>query len=135
MRVLLDTNVILDLVLRREDFYKEAVELFGLIELKQIKGYICATSMPTLHYVLRKSNSNEECLRIIDDLLRLFEITNVDKKILFEAIEECGKDYEDSVIYTSAKEAKMDFIVTRDKNGFANSVIKVLSPKEFLSIV
>ncbi|PID47711.1 MAG: PIN domain nuclease [Proteobacteria bacterium] len=135
MRVLLDTNVVLDLFLQREEFFAEVEAIMNMIEAGKIKGYICANSMTTIDYFLTKSLGKDASLSNVMLLLDKFQIASVDKKVLTQAVQECGRDYEDSVIYSSAKEARVDFIITCDKKGFQNSPIKVLSPKEFLSIM
>ena len=134
MKVLLDTNIVLDVLLAREPFVDLAKEIFGLVEEGKIEGYLCATSVTTLHYLIGRSTHNkEEANKIIEKLLMLFEVSSVNKKILYEASLNNGADYEDSVIYTSALASKINMIVTRDKKGFKASKVSVLMPKEFLA--
>ncbi len=135
MKVLLDTNVVLDTLLKREEFYRDSVKIFALVEYKKITGYLCANSLTTIFYLLRKKYDNASCMQVIDNILKLFSIANVDKSVLLQSLQNCGIDYEDSVIYTSASKAKVDFVITRDKRGFENSPVKILSPKEFLDIL
>jgi len=134
MKVLLDTNIVLDLLLQREPFVDDARDIFLLIENNQIDGFLCATTITTLHYLISKSKNKEEANHIIKTLLKLFNITPVNKATLLKACDDIGIDYEDSVIYSSAKISKIDVIITRDKQGFKNSKVKVLKPKEFLAI-
>jgi len=131
MKVLLDTNVVLDLLLERENF-KQAKQIFEKIEDRKIDGYLCATTITTIHYLVSKTYDKNKANDIIKDLLKLFEIVDVTKSILLKAIENNGKDFEDSVIYSGAEFFDIDVIVTRDKKGFKNSNIKVLNPIEFL---
>ncbi len=132
MKVLLDTNVVLDLLLERENF-KQAKQIFEKIENREIDGYLCATTITTIHYLIMKSLDKNKANEIIKDLLKLFEIVDVTKSILLKAIENNGKDFEDSVIYSGAEFFDIDLIITRDKKGFKNSNIKVLNPIEFLN--
>ena len=134
MRVLLDTNIVLDLLLQREPFADDAKDIFLLIENNQIDGFLCATTITTLHYLISKSKNKEEANHIIKTLLKIFNIAPVDKTTLLNASDDIGIDYEDSVIYSSAKISKIDIIITRDNKGFKNSKVKVLKPKEFLAI-
>lgn len=133
MKILLDTNVVLDLLLARESFVAYAREIFVLIENGEIEGYLCANSVTTLHYLIGREKNKEAADEIISELLSLFEVTLVDKKVLTEAITNNGIDYEDSVIYTSAFYSNIEMIVTRDKKGFKNSKISILTPQEFLA--
>ena len=80
-----------------------------------------------------KSYDKIKANEIIKELLKLFEIVDVNKSILLKAIENNGKDFEDSVIYSGAEFFEIDVIITRDKKGFKNSNIKVLNPIEFLN--
>ncbi len=135
MKVLLDTNIVLDVLLTREGFYEQSVQVFAMSERKEIDGFLCATTLTTIFYVLRKSYDNPTCLDVVDRLLKIFNISKVDKNILLLSLKNCGKDFEDSVLYMSAKSDKLDFIITRDKSGFKNSPVKTLTPKEFLQIM
>jgi len=133
MKILLDTNVVLDVLLAREPFVDLAREIFILIENGETEGYLCATSVTTLHYLIGRESNKKEADEIIKKLLTLFEVSPVTKKILYDASINNGLDYEDSVIYTSAFYSEIDIIVTRDKKGFKESKISTLNPKEFLA--
>ena len=133
MKILLDTNVVLDLLLAREPFVAQAREIFVLIENGEIEGYLCANSVTTLHYLIGREKNKEEADEIISELLSLFEVIVVDKKVLLDATTNNGIDYEDSVIYTSAFHSNIEIIITRDKRGFKNAKISTLSPQEFLA--
>ncbi len=130
---MLDTNVVLDLLLAREPFATLAEKIFIKIESKEICGYLCPTSIATIYYLMSKhldKNKRNETIRV---LLDLFEIVSIDKTTLEESLKNCGSDFEDSIIYTSAKFGEIDCIITRDRSGFKKSTIKVLSPSEFLN--
>ncbi len=133
MRVLLDTNVVLDVLLAREPFVDTAREIFGLIESGKIEGYLCATSVTTLHYLIGRAADKQEADEIVEELLRLLEVAPVTKQVLQDASTNNGCNYEDSVVYTSAIASDVEIIVTRDKKGFAASKISVLEPREFLA--
>ncbi|CAA6804493.1 MAG: Unknown protein [uncultured Sulfurovum sp.] len=75
----------------------------------------------------------KEADEIIEKLLTLFEVSAVTKEVLIEASKNNGLDYEDSVIYTASNYSEIDIIVTRDKKGFKESKVSVLSPNEFLA--
>ena len=132
MKILLDTNIILDLLLEREPFCFDAKEIFLMIENNKLDGFLCATTITTIYYLISKNLNKSKAGEITNKLLELFNITDVNKNILYEAIKNNGKDYEDSVIYTSAEYFGIDLILTRDKKGFKQSNIKVLKPNEFL---
>lgn len=132
MKILLDTNIVLDLLLEREPFCNEAKNVFTMIESNKISGFLCATSITTIYYLINKSVDKSKSDEIVDKLLQLFNITDVNKNILINSLKNNGKDFEDSVIYTSAEYFNIDVIITRDKKGFNKSNIKVLKPSDFL---
>lgn len=131
-KVLLDTNIVLDLLCEREPFCNEAKDIFQMIESDKISGFLCATSITTIYYLITKSVNKLKADEIIDKLLQLFNIADVNKNILIKSLKNNGKDFEDSVIYTSAEYFNIDVIITRDKKGFKQSNIKVLKPNDFL---
>jgi len=133
MRVLLDTNIVLDLLLEREKFFENSKKIFEKIENNEIEGYLCATTITTIHYLVTKAYDKDRANEIIKELLKLFEIVDVNKSILLKATLNNGTDFEDSVIYSGAECFNIDIIITRDKKGFKNSNIKVLNPNEFLT--
>ena len=135
MKVLLDTNVVLDLLLDREPFSELAQAIFLKVESKHVEGFLCPTTLTTLYYLLSKHLDKKQCNQTMENLLALFETTNLTKPVLVDSVRSVGSDFEDSVIYTSAKHTKIDVIVTRDTTGFKNSAIKVMSPQEFLIFV
>ena len=131
-KILLDTNIVLDLLLEREPFCNEAKDIFEMIESNKTNGFLCATSITTIYYLISKSADKSKADEIIDQLLQLFNIADVNKNILIKSLKNNGKDFEDSVIYTSAEYFNIDVIITRDKKGFKQSNIKVLKPSDFL---
>jgi len=135
MKVLLDTNIVLDLLLQREPFSDDAKSIFNLVELKKIDGYLCATTITTIYYLISKSLTKKLSDKVMEDLLTLFNVAEVNKDVLLSSLKNNGKDFEDSVLYTSAKFSDIDVIVSRDKKGFTKSSILVQEPKVFLASV
>lgn len=135
MKILFDTNIILDLLLQREPFYKNAHTLISKVEAGQISGYLCATTITTIHYFVTKQQGKKSAMNTIASLLKLFEVANVTRSVLIDAIEADDYDYEDSVLYKSAYHAGASFIVTRDKKGFNKSDLPALSPEELLDLL
>ena len=132
MKVLLDTNIVLDLLLDREPFSELAQKIFLKIEKEEIQGFLCPTTLTTIYYLLNKHLTKAQCDQAILSLLELFEVTELNKYILNESLKNVGTDFEDSVIYTSAKDSNIDILITRDQSGFKKSTTKVMLPHEFL---
>ena len=133
MKILLDINVVLDLLLAREPFVHEAQEIFILLENDAIEGFLCATTVTTLHYLIGRQKDTAQADALIQKLLQLFKIAPVTRDVLLHASQNNGTDYEDAVIYTASQMEGIDHIITRDKTGFVKATVSVLSPEEFLS--
>ena len=133
MRVLFDTNVILDALLKRRPFFLAAGELMALVEAKKLSGFLSAITPPTILYVARKTMGGGGGRDEIRKLLMLFDVARVDKQILQLALEEDFSDYEDGVIHRSALAVRAQGIVTRNTRDFKNSAIPVYSPEELLA--
>ncbi|NPA88327.1 type II toxin-antitoxin system VapC family toxin [Caminibacter pacificus] len=133
MKVLLDINIVLDFFMEREPYFKEIKKIFNAVEKRKIDGFLCASSMDTIHYLVQKAYNKKTADDVVYKLLKLFDVTPVTKEVLLEALNSGFNDFEDSIIYSSAYLQGIDFIITRDKKGFKTSKVKVLTPVEFLS--
>ncbi len=130
MRVLFDTNVVLDLLLDREPFSVDAARCFSRVEAGEIEGWLCGTTVTTLHYLIRKSVGATKAREGISLLLSLFEIAPVNKTVLERALNLPFKDFEDAVLHESARLVNAGVIITRNKADFKHSDIPVRLPGE-----
>lgn len=131
MRVLLDTNVLLDALLARPPFVRDAARIFALAERQAITGLVSAISVPTVHYVISRARDAATADGGVNQLLRLFEVASVGRAEL--PVAAAFPDYEDGVIHASAVAAQADGLVTRDGQGFGSSTVRVYSPGELLA--
>ena len=135
MKILFDTNLILDVLIDRKPFSEAASQLLSLVEQGEVSGIICATTVTTIHYlstkILRKNKSQHQ----IADLISLFEIAAVNRAVIEEALTSNFSDFEDAVIYQAARHAGAEAIVTRDPKGFQKSNLPIFSPIELLNIL
>lgn len=132
MRILFDTNVVLDVLLDREPFSSTAAKLFSKVESGEISGYVCATTITTIHYLACKVIGADSAMEEINKLIQLFDIAPVNRAVLGTAVSSDFKDFEDAVVHESALYIEAQGIVTRDLNGFKKSKIQVYSPEELL---
>jgi predicted nucleic acid-binding protein len=131
MQVLFDTNVLLDALLAREPFMADAAFLLTAVESSQIEGFMSATTVTDVHYLVgRQTKSPETAITAVNRLLNLMEICPVDRKVLEQAIALGFADFEDAVQVACAISLGLDVIVTRDLDGFKGSPISVLSSTE-----
>ena len=135
MRLIVDTNVVLDVLLDRRPFVEPAARLFALIERSKIEASVCAATLTTVHYLLTQSLSREEGRRALQGLLELFEIAPVNRPVLEGALQSKIEDYEDAVLEQAGRLVGADAIVTRNTKDFRKSSIKALDPVELLLAV
>lgn len=132
--LLIDTNIIIDLLAKRDDFYSEAAQLFSLADKKEIKLKISSLSFANTNYILTRIKSAKEAREILRKFKVLVDILNLDDRIIELAIsDEKFPDFEDGLQYYSALENAVDIIITRNKKDFKKSKLPVLTAKEFLA--
>ena len=130
-RIFVDTNVILDVLLQREEFWEDSLTLFKLAESDHIRAYVSASSMTDVFYVVKKKLSMPVARKTIENLLYLFDVVSVDYEDLRGALSIPIDDFEDALQAHCAVKVKADVLVTRDVGGFKNIGIAVTSPADF----
>lgn len=129
MKVLFDTNVILDALLEREQFYEDAAALFRAIGKGKIEAFVSGTSIKDAYYIISKQISKERGLQAVQELLKIMQICNVDRKVLERAVELNFKDFEDAIQVAAAEPEDLDVIVTRDIKDFKGSPVPIVTPE------
>jgi predicted nucleic acid-binding protein len=133
-RLLIDTNIVIDLLAKRTDFYSSAADLFSRADKKELTLTISALTFANTNYILSKLKSAKEAREILRKFKVLVEVLSLDDKITELALsDERFPDFEDGLQYYSAMENQIEVIITRNKRDFKNSKIPVLSAKEFLA--
>lgn len=133
MKTLFDTNVILDVLLDREPFSIDASSLLSKVEQSEIIGFICATTVTTIHYLTIKALGRQAASQHIKSLLSLFVVAPVNRMVLENAVDSEFADFEDAVLHEAACHAGARYIVTRNIADFRCSKLSVFEPKEFLN--
>ncbi len=133
MRILVDTNVVLDLLLAREPFVHEASKIFAMVERGEVEGLLCATTLTTVDYLLGQSLSQKETREAIRQLLNLFDVATVNRVVLSAAADSAMRDFEDAVLAQSADHSGAERIVTRNTADFKESPVVAIDPSEFLA--
>ncbi|MGY5351140.1 type II toxin-antitoxin system VapC family toxin [Wenyingzhuangia sp. IMCC45533] len=133
-RLLIDTNIIIDLLAKREEFYTEAATLFSLADKNVITLTVSSLSFANTNYILTKLKSKEEARTILRKFKVLVETLSLDDKVTELALnDENFSDFEDGLQYYSAIENQVDIIITRNKKDFKNSKLPVLTANEYLA--
>ena len=133
MRVLVDTNIILDDFLEREPFVEDAAALMEAIESERIVGYVTATTLTNIFYIARRQTRSIELARqAVSETLTLMEVCLVDHAILEAAFPSNLRDFEDAVHLACAMASRLDAIITRNAQDFAGATLPILSTRELL---
>jgi predicted nucleic acid-binding protein len=133
VKILIDTNIVLDLLLEREPFVEKAILIFEQIEQGKLKGYIAATTITNIFYIIRKTESREVAIAAINRLLTGIQFCAVDRQTIETALSLGLKDFEDSIQLACAILSQLDGIVTRDRKDFVGSNLPIYAPTELLN--
>ena len=132
IKALIDTNVLLDHLAHRDGFFQDAAVIFSMVDEGKLIGIVSSLSIVNCSYVLPKHYDGNAVLEQIKTMLRMFMISNVDASVLEQATTLEPYDYEDAVQYLSALPYHPDIVITRDKKGFNDLGILVMTPAEFV---
>jgi predicted nucleic acid-binding protein len=130
--VLVDLNILLDVLQKREPFYETSAHLLAAIETGRVRGYMAAHSITTLFYLIKKDRSAAEARATITNLLQFMKIAPVDQSTLEQALNLDYHDYEDAVQMISAVQCKVDCLITRNVKDYQPALLSVLQPVDFL---
>ena len=135
MKILLDTNIVLDVLMDRMPFADAAVELFSRVEDGAVIGYLCGTTVTTVYYLASKTLGAARAQKEIKKLIGLFEIAPVNRPVLESALKIDFNDFEDAVIHEAACHVGADAIVTRDPKDFKKTRIPIYTSEELTRIL
>lgn len=133
MRIMLDTNIIIDVLLEREPFVDDSYRVLKLCEEHQMDGFVSASSVTDIYYLVRKySHSTELAYKAIGKLLEIVKMCSVTNNDVLTAFQKKARDFEDCLVATCANSIRCDCIVTRNKKDFEEFDIPLLTPSELL---
>lgn len=128
-RILLDTNVVLDVLLDRRPHAEASAAIWSAVETGIAEGMLAAHAVTTVHYLVQKKKGNAGARRAVSSLLRVFHVAGVDGPVIQEALQLPFSDFEDAVTAAAARVAGCHYIVTRDPKGFRESPVRALTPE------
>lgn len=132
-RLFLDTNIVIDLLGKRDPFYEDVVRLFTLAYHKKLQLVVSSLTFATASYVLQKSNSSEAVRNLLANFRQLTQVAITDERVVDDAIASPFNDFEDAIQYYTALKAKADAIITRNGKDFVFSKLPVMTAAEYLS--
>jgi predicted nucleic acid-binding protein len=132
MRVLLDTNILLDVFGQREPFYAASARIWALSERGHIDAFISAISFNNCYYVVRKLGSPPQAREVLRWLRDEFSIVPLSERIIHQAIDSDITDFEDAIQFFSAVACSAQAVITRNVGDFPAEGVFVTTPEEFL---
>ncbi|MDP9120456.1 MAG: PIN domain-containing protein [Acidobacteriota bacterium] len=135
MRVLFDTNVVLDFLLNRQPYAVDAAVLFCHVEAGEITGYLGATTLTTIYYLAAKSLGAGQAAGLVKKLMGIFEIAPVNRVVLESALDLRFADFEDAVLHEASRQIGAQAIVTRDLTDFRRAMVAIYTPAELTKVL
>ncbi len=133
MKIMCDTNIIIDVLLEREPFVEDSCKVLSLCEDHLIHGFVSASSVTDVYYLVRKyTHSTDLAYKAVGKLLEIVKVGSVTNNDVLTAFQQKAEDFEDCLVATCAKSIRCDCIVTRNKKDFEEFGIPLLTPAEFL---
>ena len=135
MKIMIDTNVVMDVLLKREPFYSASYEVMRQSALERVEGFVSATAATEIFYLLRRALGDRQAAK--DSLEKLAQIVSFADALgedVQAALASNMADFEDALVAAIAERCKMDYIVTRNTGDFKESPVRALTPMEFLAL-
>jgi len=132
-KILLDTNIILDIALERREFFEKSKELMLTLNKLNIPSYVTATTVTDIYYILKKSKRHQLTISFLKNLFDFIDIAGVDKEVVIRALISELTDFEDAVQTECASQNDINIIITRNIADFKKSKLVIVTPSEFIS--
>jgi predicted nucleic acid-binding protein len=133
-KLLVDTNIIIDLLAQREKFYEPVAKLFSLADQEKVELYVSSLSFANTHYILNRELKESKVREILRKLKVLVKVISFDSKVLDMALNSDFKDFEDAIQYYSAIESDIDIIIKRNLKDFKKSELPVMTGLQFIKM-
>lgn len=134
MRVFVDTNLFVDILLDREPFAKNAALIYKLCENSMLDGYVAPVTINNIYYICRKAKHINEIKGYLADISTVFTIATMNSESVKKANSYKINDYEDALQYAMAMQTTCEYMITRNIKDFKNlSTVKVMTPEAFLA--
>lgn len=133
MKLFIDTNIVLDLLQYREPWVNDTIVLFQLAKEKKVEVVVTDLTFVNVVYIAGKNFEKKKLYETLLDLKKLVSVVSIGNECIEQALNSDSSDFEDSTQYFAAKREKVDYILTRDNNGFKMSDIPVMNVTDFLN--
>ncbi len=133
-KIFLDTDVILDLLSKRQPFYENSYKVFSLIDRNKIKAYTSPVIFANIHYILPKQLSKQIALQNLIKLRKFVNVVPITEEIIDLSLKSNFTDYEDSIQYYAALLSDISILLTRNLKDYKNAKIAVSTPEEYIKM-
>lgn len=133
-RVFLDTDILLDVALARQPFFKASKMVLAMAENNLVIGHLSSNGIANIYYVLRKAGGDENARTFLSRITKYLTVTAINHQNVLEALKSRFSDFEDALQNFSAVENQCEYIITRNIQDYKESKIKVILPEEFIKL-
>ena len=134
MKALLDTNIVID-ILSKRDGYETSLQVLRFCETKKLDGWVSTTTITDVMYIMRRHSTSQQLRESVQTLLTIADVAGVTKADLSRAFSGSMSDFEDAVQAACAKRIKAEYIVTRNLRDFEGSPVRAISPQDLLKLL
>ena len=132
MKLLIDTNIIVDVALDRDPFFINSEQVLARVEQQEIQGYLSASTFSDLYYIIRKVKGDTWTLQFLQRMATLCQVATVDQAVISMALTTNFKDFEDAIQYSTAVLHHLDAIVTRNPDDFPVTIPRIITPEQLI---
>jgi predicted nucleic acid-binding protein len=131
-RVLFDSDVLLDVLARRQPFVVASAQALNSVTQEQVEGYVSGHAITNIFYILRRQIGNDTARKLLSTLLERIQVASITDEVIRAALQSPMKDFEDAVTSEAALATGLDIILTRNIADFVASPVPVMLPEEFV---
>jgi len=132
VKVLLDTNIIVDVAIEREPFFGDSEQVLTFVEEGRIEGYISASTFGDLYYIIRRDKGRNMALEFLSNIATFCQVATVDRAAITMALTANFRDFEDAIQYGTARVNQLDAIITRDVADFPVTTPRIITPAQLI---
>jgi predicted nucleic acid-binding protein len=132
MKILLDTNIIVDVAVERQPYFEASQQVLLLVEQKQIEGYVSASTFSDIYYIVRKARGKDWTIDFLNWIVNFCQVATVNDEAVRIALSANFNDFEDAVQYGTARVNQLDAIATRNPQDFPVETPRIVSPSDLI---
>lgn len=133
-KVFVDTDIIYDLLGKRDPFYMAAAQLFTLADEGKVQIFISALSLANLHYLISRQRQEDEAREILRRFKVLVEVAPLNEKIIDLVLNSEFPDFEDAIQYYTALQNELELLITRNLKDYRKAQIPVMTAQDFIAL-